>query len=234
MSEVKFSIIIPVWNVEKFIANCLDSVLAQSYKNFEIICINDGSTDNSSNILNEYSQKDSRIIVINQNQAGQYAARNIAIEAAKGEYIGFLDADDYITGNLLEECEKRTQSIPDVIIFGAKTLNERNKKIKALQYTAKFFPNKFSSNNLFAFHTVSWNKFYKKDFLIDNDIKFSPTKIGEDQIVFVKSMLRASSVEIIKKIFMFTENIGKLLLKVQSRQMTFQQLKIFIQLQTLY
>lgn len=201
MSEVKFSIIIPVWNVEKFIANCLDSVLAQSYKNFEIICINDGSTDNSSNILNEYSQKDSRIIVINQNQAGQYAARNIAIEAAKGEYIGFLDADDYITGNLLEECEKRTQSIPDVIIFGAKTLNERNKKIKALQYTAKFFPNKFSSNNLFAFHTVSWNKFYKKDFLIDNDIKFSPTKIGEDQIVFVKSMLRASSVEIIKKDF---------------------------------
>lgn len=201
MSEVKFSIIIPVWNVEKFIANCLDSVLAQSYKNFEIICINDGSTDNSSNILNEYSQKDSRIIVINQNQAGQYAARNIAIEAAKGEYIGFLDADDYITGNLLEECEKRTQSIPDVIIFGAKTLNERNKKIKALQYTAKFFPNKFNSNNLFAFHTVSWNKFYKKDFLIDNDIKFSPTKIGEDQIVFVKSMLRASSVEIIKKDF---------------------------------
>lgn len=201
MSEVKFSIIIPVWNVEKFIANCLDSVLAQSYKNFEIICINDGSTDNSSNILNEYSQKDARIIVINQNQAGQYAARNIAIEAAKGEYIGFLDADDYITGNLLKECEKRTQSIPDVIIFGAKTLNERNKKIKALQYTAKFFPNKFSSNNLFAFHTVSWNKFYKKDFLIDNDIKFSPTKIGEDQIVFVKSMLRASSVEIIKKDF---------------------------------
>ncbi len=201
MSEVKFSIIIPVWNVEKFIANCLDSVLAQSYKNFEIICINDGSTDNSSNILNEYSQKDSRIIVINQEQAGQYAARNMAIEAAKGEYIGFLDADDYITGNLLEECEKRTQNTPDVIIFGAKTLNERNKKIKALQYTARFFPNKFNSNNLFAFHTVSWNKFYKKDFLIDNDIKFSPTKIGEDQIVFVKSMLRASSVEIIKKDF---------------------------------
>lgn len=201
MNEVKFSIIIPVWNVEKFIANCLDSVLAQSYKNFEIICINDGSTDKSPQILQEYSEKDPRIVVINQEQAGQYAARNMAIGIAKGEYIGFLDADDYILEGLFSECETHTHNNPDVIIFGAKTLNEKNKKIKTGQYTAKFFPRKFNSKNLFAFHTVSWNKFYRKDFLINNDIKFSPTKIGEDQILFVKSMLRASNVELINKDF---------------------------------
>ena len=90
------SIIIPVYNVAPFIKSCLHSVLNQTYKNIEIICINDGSTDNSLNILKEYHQKDSRIIIVDQENEGVSAARNKEILMAKGDYITFVDSGDFL------------------------------------------------------------------------------------------------------------------------------------------
>ena len=91
---MKLSIIIPVYNVEKYLPKCLDSILNQSFKDFEIICINDGSSDNSLKILEEY--KDKRIIIINKENAGSGVARNAGLEIAKGEYIFFVDGDDWL------------------------------------------------------------------------------------------------------------------------------------------
>ena len=99
----KVSIIVPVYNIEKYLAKCLDSLINQTLEDIEIICVNDGSTDNSAEILNEYAQKDCRIKIINQDNAGLSAARNTGINAANGEYIGYVDSDDWIDLNFYEK-----------------------------------------------------------------------------------------------------------------------------------
>ena len=89
--KIKVSVIVPVYNVEKYLRECLESLVNQTLKEIEIICINDGSEDSSLEILNEYASKDSRFVIINQENCGQSVARNKGLDVAKGEYIGFVD-----------------------------------------------------------------------------------------------------------------------------------------------
>ena len=96
------SIIIPVYNVEKYLEDCLNSVVNQTYKNLEIILIDDGSTDNSGKICDLYAKKDNRIVVIHKENAGVSSARNVGLKIAKGLYIGFVDPDDYIAEDMYE------------------------------------------------------------------------------------------------------------------------------------
>ena len=96
------SIIIPIYNVEKYLEKCLDSILNQTYKNLEIILIDDGSTDNSPNICNSYCEKDKRIKIIHKNNEGVSSARNKGIELSKGKYIVFIDSDDYVSNEHIE------------------------------------------------------------------------------------------------------------------------------------
>ena len=104
MNELKstVSIVIPVYNAENFIKDCLDSILSQTYKDFEVILINDGSTDSSEKIIEEYIKKDDRICLINQENQGAPKARNLGIKKSKGKYIMFFDADDILKQNSLE------------------------------------------------------------------------------------------------------------------------------------
>ena len=99
----KISVIIPVYNSEKFLKKCLDSIINQTLNDIEIICIDDGSTDKSLRILNNFADKDNRITIINQKNSGPSAARNKGIENAKGEYIGFVDSDDWIDLDFYEK-----------------------------------------------------------------------------------------------------------------------------------
>ena len=99
---MKLSIIIPVYNVEPYLRECLESVLQQSFADWEAICVNDGSTDNSATILEEYGHKDDRFKIVNQPNGGLSAARNTGLKAATGEYVLFLDSDDWLEGNALE------------------------------------------------------------------------------------------------------------------------------------
>lgn len=99
-SKPLISIIVPVYNVEDYLPECIDSILAQTYKNLEIILVNDGSTDNSGKICDEYAQKDSRIKVIHKENSGVSSTRNMGIEAASGEYIGFVDSDDTVDSDM--------------------------------------------------------------------------------------------------------------------------------------
>ena len=98
----KISFIIPVYNVEEYLGQCLDSVLAQSYEDFEAICIDDGSTDSSLNILKKYEKKDKRIKIISQKNQGVSVARNAGLDAARGEYISFVDSDDAIDAEFIK------------------------------------------------------------------------------------------------------------------------------------
>jgi glycosyltransferase involved in cell wall biosynthesis len=100
---IKFSFIVPVYNTEKYLRKCIDSLIGQTYNNTEIILINDGSTDNSLQICNEYAVKDTRFIIIDKENGGLADTRNVGIKAATGDYISFVDSDDYIE---LNTCEK--------------------------------------------------------------------------------------------------------------------------------
>ena len=132
------SIIIPVYNVESYLAECLDSACNQTLKNIEIICINDGSTDNSLNILQEYEKRDNRISIISQDNRGASRARNIGIQHAKGKYIYFLDSDDYLAHDALEMLVNTMETGNlELLLFNANVFGEAGVEKKRLQTEKK-------------------------------------------------------------------------------------------------
>ncbi len=164
-NKIKVSVVIPIYNVEKYIRDCLDSVVNQSLKDIEIICIDDGTPDNSGKIADEYAQKDSRIKVIHQENHGLPAARNRGIEQANGEYIKFLDSDDSL---VLESCEisynKAKEQDADILID-----NYKNQVIDGPIYE--------------LLQAVVWSGMYRTKFIKNNNIKFNENvkAYGEDQ-----------------------------------------------------
>lgn len=157
---VKLSIIIPVYNTEKYLHRCLDSAINQTLTDIEIICINDGSTDNSLSILNEYAAKDERIRIVNKKNEGAGVARNTGIILAKGNYIGFIDSDDYVDNNYFEELYKYADKYD--LIRGIRVIDEKN--IHAKNEYGCIIPS-----------------IIKREFLIKNRIKFPGTRLaGED------------------------------------------------------
>lgn len=197
MQKLIFSIIIPVYNTAKYLPECLDSILCQEVKNYEIICVDNSSTDNSRQVLDNYAMRHPCIKILTENVMGAGNARNKALQNAKGEYVCFVDSDDLVSPSLLSECYKQTVNKPDIIIFGVKTL--KADKIKAGQYSSNKFPKSFSTKKIFNFHTIAYNKIYKNSFLKQNNIQFGITKTGEDQIFTIKSLLLAKSIKILKK-----------------------------------
>jgi len=128
---IKVSVVIPVYNTYKYLPECLESVINQTLADIEIICINDGSTDFSSKILEEYASKDKRIKIISQNNQGLSCARNRGLEIARGEYIYFLDSDDKITLTALEELyDIAEKNKLDIIYFDAQVFFE-NEALKS-------------------------------------------------------------------------------------------------------
>lgn len=159
------SVVIPIYNTEKFLAKCLDSVINQTFKYLEIICINDGSPDNSLQILEEYQKKYDRIKIINQNNQGVSAARNNGIENANGEYIFFLDSDDYIDLNFFEIFYKNAKdNNSDLVILNSFW----NLKDRVTENYHSALP--------------TWAIFIRRKILIDNDFIRYPLNIqpGED------------------------------------------------------
>ena len=125
----KVSIIIPVYNAEKYLNQCLESLCNQTLTDFEVVCINDGSTDSSLEILQDFASKDSRFIIIDKKNEGQGVARNIAIKQAKGEYLLCLDSDDWLETDALEKAyNKITTDNTDILFFDVYNYSEKNKK----------------------------------------------------------------------------------------------------------
>ena len=115
------SIVIPIYNSEKYLKECLDSVIAQTYKDLEIICVDDMSTDGSGEIIKEYAQNDKRIVIIQGEHKGVMAARKMGVNKANGEYIGFVDSDDWIEPDMYECMLERNQNVnSDIISCGCK------------------------------------------------------------------------------------------------------------------
>lgn len=200
----KISIIIPCYNVEKYIKQCLDSVINQTYTNLEIICVNDGSTDDTLAILKEYEKKDSRIILINQINRGLSDTRNVGMSIASGKYLVFIDGDDYVELNTCElaidaisqnECDlviwNYVKEFPGVshnkMIFSENKINFNKDECKNILRRRIFglsgdeLAHPENADTL----VTAWGKMYKKDLILDNKIEFVDTKIiGTEDALF--------------------------------------------------
>lgn len=181
----KISIVVPIYNVEEYLTKCIDSLINQTLYDIEIICINDGSTDNALQILEEYKKKDSRIIVINQENYGQSIARNRGIECAKGEYLGFVDPDDWVDLDYFEKLyNAATRTGSDIAVGGIIRVTGFKKK-KFL----KFENETITENTDLKFKLCDvpeksyvWNKIYKTEKLRNARLKFEEGRIFEDCI----------------------------------------------------
>jgi len=182
----KLSVIMPVYNVGKYLPMCLDSIICQTLDDIEVICVNDGSTDESLSVLQEYKEKDNRIVIIDKKNEGSGVARNTALAIAQGEYIYFVDGDDWLDNNSVLKMlyEKAVADELDILIFGGLSCYEKEGQIfkskggyslKGLdrKYINSVFSAKDIKKDIFKFPSTAWTKLYRRKFLIDNDIKFS-------------------------------------------------------------
>lgn len=200
MSDPLVSVIIPVYNVESYLEECLESVRNQTYKNIEIITVNDGSTDDSPLILERYAKENSNIKTIHQKNSGVSAARNRGLEEATGKYIYFLDSDDYIlpetVGNIIEKMEKHQL---DVVRFGAKPFSE-DKGSENLVWNvydhSKFFQSgkiyvkhEFLRANIKGFTPSACLYMVRADVLNKNQIRFKPNLQHEDELFSLELFL---------------------------------------------
>lgn len=193
----KFSIIIPVYNSEKYLKRCLDSVIAQSYNDFEIVCVDDGSTDKSYDILTRYKLKEPRLKVITQDNQGQGAARNKALETTRGEYIYFLDSDDYIEPDLLKSAlEIFETNNTDLICFNTEVCGDSNNRLfkRAKRYAQLTLAGllEFSNNIKDTTNVYLWNKVFKSELIKKYDIRF-PSNLCYEDIAFSKTYFLVSN-----------------------------------------
>ncbi len=197
----EISIITPFYNSEKYLEQCILSVLEQNFENFELILINDGSIDNSFKIAQKYLS-DNRVQIFSKENEGQGVARNFAIKKAKGEIILYLDSDDWLEKNALSEIYKKfSQDNPDILFFNAYKFFEETRQKNEYRYIDSYFlkykENIFSAetapNILFDTGGLPFRA-YKKDFLIKNDIKYSETRFIEDSEFYVKALLYAEKI----------------------------------------
>lgn len=206
----KISIIIPVYNVEEYLKQCLDSVINQTFKDIEIIIVNDGSTDNSINIIEEYKERDSRIIFLNQENHGPGYARNSGLKIAKGEYILFIDSDDWIREDTLQELYEIVKNDKNIDLIIFQYVNYDDEK-------DKFYDEEFDSelkkyvNKTFNYEDVSNiylqpnpnMKFYKKSLIEENNIQFPEELFFEDKPFHTEIVLQSNKIYYTDKTYFF-------------------------------
>lgn len=210
-NSIKVSVIIPVYNMGKYIGKCLDSIINQTLEDIEIICVNDGSKDNSLEIINQYANLDERIIIIDSINEGQGSARNKALSKARGEYVSFIDADDWIELNTYELLYSRvTEDNLDILFF--QMVNYINSSINLSftdLYDCKcFLDNDFQKkifslddfkNFLFEIPVCPVSKLYKRNFLLDNNLEFPEGIIFEDNIFFYNAIFHTKNMGFLNK-----------------------------------
>ena len=210
MSDL-ISVVVPVYNVDRYVSKCLDSIINQTYKNLEIIVINDGSSDNSLNICKEYANKDNRIIVLDQDNCGLSETRNRGINIASGKYIGFIDSDDVISPYMFEYLYKAiTENNSDISICGCDYF-ARNPCFDTLYKVSNIncidALKELMIDRKITNHAV--DKLYKKN-LFDS-IKFPVGKKYEDICVMYRLFLNCNSISFINcKLYGYYQRVGSI------------------------
>ena len=190
----KVTVIVPVYNSEKYISKCLDSILEQTCQDFEILVVNDGSKDDSLKILEQYVEKyPSKINLINQENQGVAQTRNESIKRANGKYVMFIDNDDYLDKDYIETfLNEAERGDYDIVLGGYRRVTEKLEIIKE---------QKLENVEWSKFIVMApWAKIYKKEYLINNNIQFLKLNLGEDVYFNLKAMLMSKKIKIINYI----------------------------------
>lgn len=226
------SIVVPIYNAQNYLEKCISSIAEQTYRNLEIILVDDGSTDNSPAICDEWAENDSRIKVIHKQNQGAGLARNAGIDNASGEYICFFDSDDYIHPALVEKCvAKANETGADVVLFGKNNVCEASGEIKPQTryanalYTGDAVQKELLSG-LFSYATQHgigvWSKFFKLSIIKNNSIKFKSERefLSEDAFFVLEYFSKAQKCAVIKEnLYNYLERSGSLSRNIdQNRQ----------------
>lgn len=211
VQNIKVSVIVAVYNAEKFLQQCLDSIAGQSLHNIEIICVNDGSTDRSLEILEKYAEHDNRFCIYTKENEGLGGApaRNFGLERARGEYISILDSDDFFEPDMLEKaCQKADGTGADFVIFGGYEYDDKNGntyKVPSI-LDEKAVPDK----EIFSYldcpdkiyqisQGMAWNKLYRRKFLERHNLRFQKIKYTDDAYFTFSHMVLAEKITVVKE-----------------------------------
>ncbi len=239
----KVTIIVPVYNVSKYLIRCLDSLSNQSLNDLEIICINDGSTDESLKILKDYASKDNRFVVISQKNQGTGTARNNGIKLATGEYLMFVDPDDWIERHAVEQLYQQAKLLKSKVLqFNHKEYDDHSKKFKNINFAkhikqcygydlkiTPYFNSQILKNN--CFHQLDLHactKFYSRKFINQTKAKFAPTKHGEDHLFVNIVLLNAKRIDYLDQyLYVYCLRAGSATHTVSNNFDIFKNIKIF-------
>ena len=206
----KVSVIIPVYNAEKHLEECIRSICAQTLQEIEIICVDDGSTDSSVEILKRLSRENSRITVVRQGNAGAGAARNHGMHLAKGKYLSFLDADDFFDPYMLEKAfEKGEAEQAEMVVFKADFYNEKLHRFSPCCYGLR--ENMLPDHRPFAgveiekdvFKVVvgwAWDKLFRADFIKENSLRFQEQRSSNDMLFVFSALVKAQRISTVPEI----------------------------------
>ncbi len=207
--NVKVSIIIPVYNVQAYLKKCLESLLNQTISNFEVICIDDGSTDNSPAILHQFENRDSRIIIKRQANQGAGAARNLGLRFAKGEYILFLDADDFFELEMIKTLVDTIEADgSDIAVCKARKYDNQTGEFIPMPFSIRkeycppispFSPHDFPKFIFNMFQIAPWNKLFRRDFIQKNHILFQEIIRANDVAFVIQALSLAKTISVVKK-----------------------------------
>ncbi len=210
---VKVSVIIPVYNAEKYLDQCLESLCVQTLKEIEIICVDDGSTDGSPEILKKFREKDDRIQILTQNNQYAGAARNNGMKAASGEYLLFLDADDFFEETLLEKTYLQgKEEQADIVLFGAKQYNEKTGEVSSAPWYLKkeFLPREHpfsrtsSGVNVLGIATPApWTKLFRREFIEKESLSFQALQNSNDVYFVLTALCLAEKITYVEEELVF-------------------------------
>lgn len=213
MINPKISVIVPVYNSEKYLAECLDSLIYQTYKNLEIICVNDGSTDKSSEILQTYAQKDGRIKVYTEKNSGAAVARNFGLQKATGDYVSFVDSDDWVLLNLYDSFVQTLNKVKDIDIYMFNTGSYQkgmNDVVPLRFFDIGDWQNHQNEESIhtpadcvrpFSRNISAANKIFNREFLRQKQILFPEKLKYEDFAFHFKALFNAKKIIITDRIF---------------------------------
>lgn len=208
--KIRVSVIIPAYNAEDYIGECLDSILVRDEIRMEVICVDDGSKDNTLSILKEYEAKDARVRVIAQENAGAGGARNNGMKAAKGEYLCFLDADDFFDPEMIRRAYERSYiDENDITVYRSDQYIESTKEYTDLSYTIRedLLPEKrpFAGTEIFmdtfkAFVGWPWDKIFRAEFVRENNLQFQPLRTTNDMLFVFSAVVKAERISILNEV----------------------------------
>lgn len=225
---VDVSVIIPVYNAEKHLRECLQSVCTQTLKNIEIICIDDGSIDDSLMILKQFAEADQRIVVLTQKNAGAGAARNNGLSQAKGKYLSFLDADDFFDPQMLEKAFLKAESDQaELVLFRADFYDNRNNSFTPCTYGVR--ESMLPAKRPFAgveiekdvFKTVvgwTWDKLFLADFIRENNLRFQEQRTTNDLLFVFSALVKAQRITTLPDILAHQRRYAEATLSVTREQ----------------